>query len=68
MPWGRPHCSVVRLVIGERGRVAMHTELICRFGNGAIVPGESSLTKTLRAHRGPTMAVLRTPVAMRAAI
>ncbi|HVY58491.1 MAG TPA: trehalase-like domain-containing protein, partial [Xanthobacteraceae bacterium] len=33
---GRP--TLVRIVVGERGRVAMQTELIIRFGYGAVVP------------------------------
>jgi GH15 family glucan-1,4-alpha-glucosidase len=65
MPMGETHCSVVRLVIGERGQVAMATELILRFGYGAIVPWVEKLQDdTLRAIAGPDMTVLRTPVAM----
>jgi GH15 family glucan-1,4-alpha-glucosidase len=65
MPMGETHCSVVRLVIGEHGRLAMHTELILRFGYGAIVPWvEKIADETLRAIAGPDMVVLRTPVAM----
>jgi len=65
MPMGGTHSKVVRLVIGERGQVAMHTELILRFGYGAIVPWMEKLEdQTLRAIAGPDMAVLRTPVAM----
>src|SRR3974390_3084870 len=30
--------TVVRLVAGERGRVAMRLELVLRFGFGAVVP------------------------------
>src|ERR1700731_2819597 len=50
MPMGGTHSSVVRLVIGERGQVAMRTELILRFGYGAIVPWvEKVADDTLRA-------------------
>jgi len=43
----------------------MHTELILRFGYGAIVPWMEKLAdETLRAIAGPDMVVLRTPVAM----
>jgi GH15 family glucan-1,4-alpha-glucosidase len=51
MPTGSAaHCSIVRLVIGEHGRVAMHTELILRFGYGAVVPWVEKLEDdTLRA-------------------
>jgi GH15 family glucan-1,4-alpha-glucosidase len=65
MPMGGAHCNIVRLVIGERGRVAMDTELILRFGYGAIVPWVEKLDdNTLRAIAGPDMVVLRSPVAM----
>jgi len=65
MPIGGTHSSVVRLVIGEHGQVAMDTELILRFGYGAIVPWMQKLEdETLRAIAGPDMVVLRTPVAM----
>lgn len=55
--------DVVRLVRGERGRVAMHMELIIRFGFGASIPwvrrtGDGELL----AISGPDMTVLRTPV------
>jgi GH15 family glucan-1,4-alpha-glucosidase len=65
MPVGDSHSHVARLVIGERGRVAMHTELILRFGYGAIVPWVEKLEDgTLRAIAGPDMVVLRTPVGL----
>jgi len=63
MPMGGMHSSVVRLVVGERGRVTMCTELVLRFGYGAIVPWVTRLEDgTLRAIAGPDMVVLRTPV------
>src|SRR5205807_5212285 len=63
MPMESTCCSIVRLVIGERGRLAMQTELILRFGYGAIVPWVEKLEDgTLRAIAGPDMVVLRTPV------
>ena len=58
--------SVVRLVVGERGHVAMRMELIIRFGYGSTVPWVSRLDDGgLRAIAGPDMIVLRTPVATR---
>src|ERR1041385_7285126 len=49
-----PDC--VRIVVGERGRVAMSVELILRFGYGAIVPWVRKLEDgTLRAVAGPDM-------------
>jgi GH15 family glucan-1,4-alpha-glucosidase len=65
MPMGGTHSNVVRLVIGERGRLAMRTELILRFGYGAVVPWMEKLADgTLRAIAGPDMVVLRSPVAL----
>ena len=63
MPLGGGHSSIVRLLIGESGQVAMSTELVLRFGYGAIVPWVTRLEDgTLRAVAGPDMASLRTPV------
>jgi GH15 family glucan-1,4-alpha-glucosidase len=63
MPFRSDHSEIVRLVIGTRGTVTMHTELILRFGYGAVVPWVTRLEDgTLRAIAGPDMAVLRTPV------
>ena len=50
MPMGGTHSSVIRLVIGEHGRVHMRMELILRFGYGAVVPWMQKLEdETLRA-------------------
>src|SRR5262249_34151859 len=38
MPFHGERSEIVRLVHGTRGRVRMHTELILRFGYGAVVP------------------------------
>jgi GH15 family glucan-1,4-alpha-glucosidase len=66
MPMGEKDCSIVRIVVGERGRVAMHTELILRFGYGATVPWVEKIgDQTWRAIAGPDMAVLRTPADLR---
>ncbi len=63
MPRSSEHSSIVRFVIGTRGQVAMHTELILRFGYGAVVPWVSRVeTGALRAIAGPDMVVLHTPV------
>jgi GH15 family glucan-1,4-alpha-glucosidase len=59
-----PDC--VRIVTGERGRVAMCVEMVLRFGYGAAVPWVRKLGDgTLRAIAGPDMVVLRTPVHLR---
>src|SRR5262245_6521919 len=63
MPVRRVDSNLVRLVVGERGRVTMCTELVLRFGYGAIVPWVTRVDDaTLRAVAGPDMVVLRTPV------
>jgi len=63
MPLNTPHPTIVRLVIGVRGTVAMNTELILRFGYGAIVPWVTRLEDgALRVIAGPDMMILRTPV------
>jgi GH15 family glucan-1,4-alpha-glucosidase len=57
--------DIVRIVVGESGRVAMNAELILRFGYGAIVPWVRKLDRgALRAIAGPDMVALRTPVHM----
>jgi GH15 family glucan-1,4-alpha-glucosidase len=66
MPFRGDHSEIVRLVVGTSGTVAMETELILRFGYGAVVPWVTKLEDgTLRAIAGPDMAVLRTPVHLR---
>lgn len=66
MPLRRKHSHLVRMVRGERGKVAFRTELVIRFGYGEIVPW---ITRTkeghLRAVAGPDMALLRASVAVR---
>jgi GH15 family glucan-1,4-alpha-glucosidase len=66
MPVGSAHSTVVRLVVGTRGALAMHTELILRFGYGAVIPWMSRVESgTLRAIAGPDMVALNTPVHLR---
>jgi GH15 family glucan-1,4-alpha-glucosidase len=66
MPGHAEGSSIVRLVIGERGRVAMRTELVIRFGYGATVPWVTRLDDgTRRAIAGPDMLLLRTAVSLR---
>jgi GH15 family glucan-1,4-alpha-glucosidase len=63
MPFRDDHSEIVRLVVGTRGKLHMHTELVLRFGYGAVVPWVTRLEDgALRAIAGPDMAVLRTPV------
>jgi GH15 family glucan-1,4-alpha-glucosidase len=66
MPLSGHHSTIVRLVTGTRGKVKMGTELILRFGYGAIVPWVTRLEDgALRAIAGPDMMILRTPVQLR---
>jgi GH15 family glucan-1,4-alpha-glucosidase len=66
MPRRARTSSIVRLVVGERGRVAMCCELVLRFGFGLIVPWVTRLEDGAhRAIAGPDMTVLRTPVHLR---
>ncbi len=57
--------DLVRLVVGERGEVDMHTELVLRFGYGNTVPWVTRESDdTWRAVAGPDMVVLRTQAPM----
>jgi GH15 family glucan-1,4-alpha-glucosidase len=63
MPPREQASHLVRMVVGERGTVAMRGELILRFGYGANVPWVTRIDEhTLRAIAGPDMVVLRAPV------
>jgi len=63
MPIGGAHSEIVRIVHGTYGKLAMRTELILRFGYGAIVPWVTRLENgATRAIAGPDMVLLRTPV------
>ena len=63
---GRASSHLVRLVIGKRGTVPMHTEFIVRFGYGAWIPWVTrSDAGELLAIAGPERVVLRTPVELR---
>jgi GH15 family glucan-1,4-alpha-glucosidase len=66
MPPRSGHSNLVRLVRGERGRVAMRTELAIRFGYGVRVPWVNRQEDgTLRLIAGADQAVLRTSVPLR---
>jgi GH15 family glucan-1,4-alpha-glucosidase len=64
MPVRDGHADLVRMVIGKRGRVAMHSEGALRFDYGASLPwitlDESG--RRLRAVAGPDLIELRSPV------
>jgi GH15 family glucan-1,4-alpha-glucosidase len=61
MPGHQTGSSIVRLIVGERGRITMRTELVIRFGYGATVPWMARLDDGIyRAIAGPDMVLLRT--------
>ena len=64
MPIGRASSSVIRLVKGRRGKVAMRLHLALRFDYGATVPWVTQLEdgSGLSAIAGPSRVVLRAPV------
>ena len=63
MPPRAGNSHLLRLLVGERGRVDFHGELILRFGYGAVVPWVTRIDEhTLRAVAGPDMTVLRASV------
>jgi GH15 family glucan-1,4-alpha-glucosidase len=54
---------ITRLVRGDRGCVAMHTQLVIRFGYGAIVPWVTRLDEqTISGVAGPDRILLRSAV------
>jgi len=67
MPVGHANSSVIRLVKGERGKVAMRLHLAMRFDYGLTVPWVTQLEDKsgLSAIAGPSRVVLRSPVALR---
>jgi GH15 family glucan-1,4-alpha-glucosidase len=64
MPMGRPDSSIIRLVEGRRGRVAMRLELHVRFDYGISVPWVTQLEdkQGLNIIAGPNGITLRCPV------
>ena len=57
--------DVVRVVVGRRGQVRMHMELVVRFDYGSIVPWVRREGQSLSAIAGPNKLRLRTPIATR---
>jgi carbohydrate kinase (thermoresistant glucokinase family) len=64
MPFGSPNSSLIRLVKGLRGKVAMQLHLALRFDYGVTVPWLTRLEDEsgLSAVAGPSQVVLRSPV------
>jgi GH15 family glucan-1,4-alpha-glucosidase len=58
--------NIIRIVAGTRGRIAMRTELVLRFGYGAVVPWVTRLDNGgIRAVAGPDMVTLHSAVPLR---
>ena len=65
MPATDGKADLVRVVFGRSGEVKFRTELVIRFGYGAIVPWVSRAEDdALHAVAGPERIVLHTPVAL----
>ncbi len=63
MPPREGTSQLVRLVRGEKGRVTLCSELVIRFGYGAVVPWVMRLDDhTIRGVAGPDMVLLRSEV------
>lgn len=57
--------DVIRMVIGERGEIALCTELVIRFGYGAVVPWVTHVARNQwQAIAGPDMLQLHSDVPM----
>ena len=65
MPLSNERWDVLRIVVGLRGRVQMHTELVIRFDYGSIVPWVRQRDGVLQATAGPDTLELHTPVQLR---
>ncbi|HWV46355.1 MAG TPA: glycoside hydrolase family 15 protein, partial [Nitrospira sp.] len=65
MPPRDEHSSVVRIVRGVRGEVAMRMELAIRFDYGRTTSWVTSTKGELRAVAGPDMVVLQTEAPLR---
>ncbi|MEA2977684.1 MAG: hypothetical protein QOF19_3204 [Alphaproteobacteria bacterium] len=66
MPLRGRNSNIIRIVAGERGEIAMHTEVVLRFGYGAVIPWVTKLEDGgIRAVAGPDMVVLHSPVNLR---
>ena len=64
MPERQAFSSLVRIVVGLRGRVAMRSELRLRFDYGSLPPWCEETDEGIVARIGPDMIVLRSAVPM----
>jgi GH15 family glucan-1,4-alpha-glucosidase len=66
MPPRSDGSHLVRMVVGESGKVKMHTELVLRFGYGATVPWVTRVDdQTLQGIAGPDTVLVRSDVRLR---
>jgi GH15 family glucan-1,4-alpha-glucosidase len=66
MPPRTDGSHLVRMVIGERGKVNISTELVLRFGYGATVPWVTRVDdQTVQAIAGPDTVLVRSDVYLR---
>jgi GH15 family glucan-1,4-alpha-glucosidase len=62
MPPRSSHPDLVRMVVGQRGQVAMRMELVVRFDYGALVPWVRREDGGIKAIAGPDTLHLHSPV------
>jgi GH15 family glucan-1,4-alpha-glucosidase len=62
MPVRSEKPDLVRTVVGKRGQVAMHTEIVIRFDYGSLVPWVRRADRGIRAIAGPDALYLRSDV------
>jgi GH15 family glucan-1,4-alpha-glucosidase len=66
MPLRGPMADLVRIVRGQRGRVAMRSEIVLRFNYGSSVPWVTRMEDhAVRAIAGPDMVMIRSSVPLR---
>jgi GH15 family glucan-1,4-alpha-glucosidase len=66
MPPRADGSHLVRTVVGERGAIKMHTELVLRFSYGATVPWVTRVDdRTLRGIAGPDTVLVRSDIHLR---
>jgi GH15 family glucan-1,4-alpha-glucosidase len=64
MPQREVAPTLVRIVVGRRGRVPMQAHLVLRFDYGSIVPWVRHTERGMQAVAGPDAVVLDTPAAL----
>jgi GH15 family glucan-1,4-alpha-glucosidase len=65
MPPRSQEPDLVRMIVGKRGQVPMHMELIIRFDYGSVIPWVRRIETGIRAVAGPDTVLLHTDVELR---